>query len=247
MLEKPVIVIVGPTASGKTGVAIDLAKRISGEIISADSRTIYKGMDIGTAKPTKDECKKNVHYGFDLVEPDERFTVYDWKKYAEGKIEEIRSRGNYPIVVGGTGLYVDALIFDYQFGENKKDCKDRKKMRDGYLVYGIKWESEDLRTRIIQREQKMFENPELVQETKRLALRYDWSLQSMRSNIYQFVWKMINGEISQGEAITLGALDDYHLAKRQMTWFRRNPEIKWCNLESVVDTIIEDLELKINK
>ena len=247
MLEKPVIVIVGPTASGKTGAAIDLAKRISGEIISADSRTIYKGMDIGTAKPTKDEYKKIVHYGFDLVEPDERFTVYDWKKYAEGKIDEIRSRGNYPIVVGGTGLYVDALIFDYQFGENKKDCKDRKKMRDGYLVYGIKWGSEDLRTRIIQREQKMFENPELVQETKRLAHRYDWSLQSMRSNVYQFVWKMINGEISQGEAITLGALDDYHLAKRQMTWFKRNPEIKWCNLESVVDKIIEDLGLKIIK
>ena len=247
MLEKPVIVIVGATASGKTGAAIDLAKRISGEIISADSRTIYKGMDIGTAKPTKDEYKKIVHYGFDLVEPDERFTVYDWKKYAEGKIDEIRSRGNYPIVVGGTGLYVDALIFDYQFGENKKDCKDRKKMRDGYLVYGIKWGSEDLRTRIIQREQKMFENPELVQETKRLAHRYDWSLQSMRSNVYQFVWKMINGEISQGEAITLGALDDYHLAKRQMTWFKRNPEIKWCNLESVVDKIIEDLGLKIIK
>lgn len=241
------IVIVGPTASGKTGAAIDLAKRISGEIISADSRTIYKGMDIGTAKPTKDEYKKIVHYGFDLVEPDERFTVYDWKKYAEGKIDEIRSRGNYPIVVGGTGLYVDVLIFDYQFGENKKDCKDRKKMRDGYLVYGIKWGSEDLRTRIIQREQKMFENPELVQETKRLAHRYDWSLQSMRSNVYQFVWKMINGEISQGEAITLGALDDYHLAKRQMTWFKRNPEIKWCNLESVVDKIIEDLGLKIIK
>ena len=247
MLEKPVIVIVGPTASGKTGAAIDLAKRISGEIISADSRTIYKGMDIGTAKPNKDECKKNVHYGFDLVEPDERFTVYDWKKYAEEKIDEIRSRGNYPIVVGGTGLYVDALIFDYQFGENKKDCKDRKKMRDGYLVYGIKWGSEELRTRIIQREQKMLENPELVQETKRLAHRYDWSLQSMRSNVYQFVWKMINGEISQGEAITLGALDDYHLAKRQMTWFKRNPEIKWCNLESVVDKIIEDLGLKIIK
>ena len=247
MLEKPVIVIVGPTASGKTGAAIDLAKRISGEIISADSRTIFKGMDIGTVKPNKDECKKIVHYGFDLVEPDERFTVYDWKKYAEEKIDEIRSRGNYPIVVGGTGLYVDALIFDYQFGENKKDCKDRKKMRDGYLVYGIKWGSEKLRTRIIQREQKMFENPELVQETKRLAHRYDWSLQSMRSNVYQFVWKMINGEISQGEAITLGALDDYHLAKRQMTWFKRNPEIKWCNLESVVDKIIEDLGLKIIK
>lgn len=243
MIE-PVIVIVGPTASGKTGAAIDLAKKIGGEIISADSRTIYKGMDIGTAKPSKKERNKVVHYGFDLVDPDERFTVYDWKKYAEEKISEIRSHGKYPIVVGGTGLYVDALIFNYQFGEHKKDCRDRVKMGDEYLVYGIKWGNEELRARIVQREQEMFDDPELIQETMRLASKYNWGLQSMRSNIYQFVWQMINGEISREEAINLGVLDDYHLAKRQMTWFKRNPEIKWCSLETIVDSIVDDLKIK---
>ena len=91
--EKPVIVIVGPTASGKTGAAIELAQKIDGEIIAADSRTIYKGMDIGTAKPSMKERGGILHYGFDLVEPDEHFTVFDWKKYAEDKIEEIKKKG----------------------------------------------------------------------------------------------------------------------------------------------------------
>ena len=89
----PVIVIVGPTGSGKTGVAIEIAKEIGGEIISADSRAIYKGMDIGTAKPTTEEQNEVPHFGIDLVEPGERFTVADWKAYAEQKIEEIRARG----------------------------------------------------------------------------------------------------------------------------------------------------------
>ena len=86
-MVKPVIVIVGPTASGKTGAAIALALEIDGEIICADSRTIYRGMDVGTAKPSMEERKNIVHFGLDLVDPDERFTVYEWKKYAEQKIE----------------------------------------------------------------------------------------------------------------------------------------------------------------
>ena len=140
-MKRPVVVIVGPTASGKTGVAIKLAKRIDGEIIAADSRTIYRGMNVGTAKPTKAEQGDVVHYGFDLVEPDERFTVYDWKNYAEQKINEIRVKGKTPIVVGGTGLYVDALVYDYQFGrDEKKNCTDRKEMQPGFLMYGIKWD-----------------------------------------------------------------------------------------------------------
>ena len=241
--EKPVIVIVGPTASGKTGAAIELAQRIDGEIIAADSRTIYKGMDIGTAKPSMKERGGILHYGFDLVEPDEHFTVFDWKKYAEDKIEEIKKKGKYPIVVGGTGLYIDSLIFNYRFGEHKIGAKDRKKMRPGYVVYGIKWDMEDLRGRILQREQKMFTNPELMSETVRLAEQFDWNLQSMRSNIYQFAWRVLMGEIETEEAITLGALDDYHLARRQMTWFKRNPEIKWCTLREIVGVIIEDLNL----
>jgi tRNA dimethylallyltransferase len=83
----PTIVILGPTGSGKTGVSIKIAKELNGEIISADSRAIFKGMDIGTAKPTREEMDGVPHYGLDLVNPDERFTVADWKKYAEEQIE----------------------------------------------------------------------------------------------------------------------------------------------------------------
>lgn len=242
-MVKPVIVIVGPTASGKTGAAIALALEIDGEIICADSRTIYRGMDVGTAKPSMEERKNIVHFGLDLVDPDERFTVYEWKKYAEQKIYEIRTRGKYPIVVGGTGLYIDALIYDYQFNqERKSDQLDRRKIGEDFLVYGVQWSSEGIRERIKLREQQMFENEELVLETVKLAKRFDWSLQSMRSNIYQFVWRMLNKEITKEEAITLGVYDDYHLAKRQMTWFKRNTRIKWCRLKDLNAEIIKDLK-----
>ena len=105
-----VIVILGPTGSGKTSISIKIAKAIGGEIISADSRAIYKGMDIGTAKPTTAEMQGVPHYGLDLVYPGERFTVADWKAYAEAKIRDIKARGKVPIIVGGTGLYMDSLI-----------------------------------------------------------------------------------------------------------------------------------------
>lgn len=116
-LEKPpLVVITGPTASGKTSLAIELAAHYKGEIICADSRTIYKGMDIGTAKPTASERALVPHWGLDLIEPGQPFSAADFKQYAQQKIEEIRTRGHIPFLVGGTGLYVDAVIFDYQFG-----------------------------------------------------------------------------------------------------------------------------------
>src|SRR5690606_33063041 len=111
----PLVVIAGPTASGKTALAIELAERFGGEIICADSRTIYKGMDVGTAKPGVDEQAQIPHWGLDLVEPGDRFTAADFKEYALQKINEIRARGHVPFLVGGTGLYVDAVLFDYQF------------------------------------------------------------------------------------------------------------------------------------
>lgn len=112
----PLIVIAGPTASGKTSLAIDLAERYGGEIICADSRTIYRGMDIGTAKPTIEERRGVPHWGLDLVEPGEAFSAAQFKSYAQQKIAEIRQRGRVPFLVGGTGLYIDAVIFDFQFG-----------------------------------------------------------------------------------------------------------------------------------
>ena len=112
----PLIVIIGPTASGKTSLAIQLAKKYRGEIICADSRTVYRGMNIGTAKPSLGEQQGVSHWGLDLVDPGDSFSALQFKGYARQKIKEIRSRGNIPFLVGGTGLYIDSVIFDFQFG-----------------------------------------------------------------------------------------------------------------------------------
>ena len=114
----PLIVIVGPTASGKSDLAIRLAERHNGEIICADSRTIYRHMDIGTAKPSKEDQARVPHWGLDLVEPGERFTAADFQAYANEKIADIRARGKVPFLVGGSGLYVDAVILEYQFSSD---------------------------------------------------------------------------------------------------------------------------------
>ncbi len=128
----PLIVIVGPTASGKTSLAIELAQKYNGEIICADSRTVYRYMDIGTAKPTKAEQALVPHHGIDLVEPGERFTVADFKTYTEQKIEEVRGRGHVPFLVGGTGLYIDAVLYDYKFG-GRADESMRQKLENKSL------------------------------------------------------------------------------------------------------------------
>jgi tRNA dimethylallyltransferase len=112
----PLIVIVGPTASGKSDLAMDVAQRYGGEIICADSRTIYKGMDVGTAKPTKGDRERVPHHLLDVAEPGQYFTVADFKRLANEAIIDIWSRGKWPILVGGSGLYVDSVIFDYEFG-----------------------------------------------------------------------------------------------------------------------------------
>jgi tRNA dimethylallyltransferase len=113
--EAPLIVILGQTASGKSALAMDLAKRFDGEIIAADSRTIYKGMDIGTAKPCIEDQKKVRHHLIDIITPDEPFTVADFKRLALLAIEDIASRGKVPFMVGGSGLYIDSVIYNFSF------------------------------------------------------------------------------------------------------------------------------------
>ena len=241
-MNTKIIVIVGPTASGKTAVAVELAKRLNGEIISADSRTIFRGMDIGTAKPDLLERGGVPHFGFNLVRPDERFTVVDWKNYAKEKIAEILARDKQPIVVGGTGLYVDALVFDYQFSEKAKRGElDRKKMGDEYKIYGILTDREELNERIKKRVQSMF-NEELYTECRELAARYDFGLPSMKSNIYRYVWDYLNGMSDLEEAINLASTSDFQLAKRQMTWFKRNLEIKWYKREEILEKILTEFQ-----
>lgn len=115
--QPPLIVVVGETASGKTALAIDLAKRFNGEVVAADSRTVYRGMDIGTAKPTTDEMEGIPHHLIDVADPDQLFSAADFKRLASEAIADIARRGKVPIMVGGTGLYVDAVLFDFSFGK----------------------------------------------------------------------------------------------------------------------------------
>ena len=128
MSKQKIIVICGPTASGKTALSIELAKKINGEIISSDSMQIYKDMDIGTAKPSKEEMQGIKHYLLDFVEPSQRYSVAEFKKDAELAIEEILAKGKIPIIVGGTGLYVDSLIYGIEYQDIQLDESYRQEL-----------------------------------------------------------------------------------------------------------------------
>ncbi len=138
-MKPKVVVIVGPTASGKTALSIELAKKIDGEIISSDSMQIYKDMDIGTAKVTKEEMQGIKHYLVDFVQPDKRYTVSDFKKDSEQAIKEILEKGKTPIVVGGTGLYVNSLIYGIEYQDMNFDEEYRNElMQKAEIEEGLK-------------------------------------------------------------------------------------------------------------
>ena len=143
MNKKAVICIVGPTASGKTGLSIQLAKRINGEIISADSMQIYKGLDIATAKVTKVEMQEVPHHLIDICDIDESFSVADFKDMCYDKIDEIISRNNIPIIVGGTGLYLSAVVNNMDFPKQELDTEYREylyelaKVKSNEYIYNM--------------------------------------------------------------------------------------------------------------
>lgn len=272
----PLVAITGPTASGKTSLAIRLAKRYNGEIICADSRTVYRDMDVGTAKPTMAEREVVPHWGLDLVSPGEAFSAAQFKEYALQKISEIRSRGRLPFLVGGTGLYIDAVLFDFQFGDPPDSvlrCELEKKtvaelqyhcykyniklpennknkrylihaieqknknnryefmIRDNSIVVGIATNKEILRTRIMFRSEQLFLN-NVVDEAVLLARKYGWDNEAMTGNVYPLVREFLNKNITESELKRQFVVADWRLAKRQMTWLRRNPFIMWATLDS---------------
>lgn len=272
--ELPLLVIVGPTASGKSSTAMRIAEEFNGEIICADSRTIYKGLDVGSAKPTAEDRVRVPHWGLDLVEPGEVFTAADFKFYAQQKVQEIRDRGRLPIIVGGTGLYVDGVIFDYDFvktdpklretlerlsleelidycsnnnvtlPENQQNRRyviraiERKNVSgkrlvepiDNTLVVGIATNKEELMSRISARAEQLFQTG-MVEEAKILGEKYGWNSEAMTGNIYRLVHQYLNGEFDEEGLKQRFITADWQLAKRQITWLKRNPFIAWKSLD----------------
>lgn len=130
MKKIPIIVVAGPTASGKTSLGIAVCKKFGGEVISADSMQIYKGMDIATAKPTAEETDGIPHHLIDIIDPEERFSVAEFKRLAQEKIADIVSRGKIPVIVGGTGLYIDNLAQNIELADSEVDLELRQKLTE---------------------------------------------------------------------------------------------------------------------
>jgi len=137
-LKKPVLILTGPTAVGKTETSIQLAKACNGEIISADSMQVYKYMDIGTAKITKEEMQGIPHYMVDEFEPDEEFNVFVFKKKVKNYIDDIHGRGKVPILVGGTGFYIQAVLYDIAFTEEQSDDGYRHELEEKAKEEGVR-------------------------------------------------------------------------------------------------------------
>jgi tRNA dimethylallyltransferase len=217
----PLVVVVGETASGKTALGIELAKKFNGEIICADSRTVYKGMDVGTAKPTKKEQEGVPHHLLDIVEPNEKYNAARFQKDANALINDISDRGKLSIMVGGTGLYVDSVIFEYDF-----DKKTMSELRPNTLVIGMKREREELLQRIEQRIDVMLKQG-LVEEVQWVGEQYGWDVEAMTGIGYRAFADYIKGEKTLDEARQDFIRGDKLLAKRQRTWFKRNKSIHW--------------------
>lgn len=307
MKTKPkVIVICGPTASGKTGLSVKLAQAMKGEIVSCDSMQIYKDMTIGTAKVTKEEMQGIPHYLIDFVSPDERYSVADFQKDAEKAIHEIVAKGKTPIVVGGTGLYVDTLIYHIQYPEIETDLAYRKQLEEmiqeqglevayqkakeidpqaiekissndqkrimrileiyhqtqktktqleiesrreeppyEYLVYAIDMDREKLYDRVNQRVDIMIEQG-LIEEVQALLEKYKNFPTAMQGLGYKEVVAYLKGNMTKEEMIETLKQETRRYAKRQLTWFRKNKEIKWIDglrpAEENIQRILEDYE-----
>ncbi len=281
----PLIVIVGPTSSGKTKLAIDIAKKFNGEIICADSRTIYRYMDIGTAKPSLAERAAVPHWGLDIVDPVQKYSASDFKNYANIKIDEIRKRGKIPFLVGGSGLYVDSVVLDYQFGDEAdnelrvelealdidelyKICAVKNiKLPENYknkryvircienngkvlntnripinncIVVGIATDKDILIERIAKRTDELMSNG-IIEESEFLAIKFGWNNESMKANIYPLVKLYLEHNITEKELVNLNNIADWQLAKRQITWFKRDKFIKWLNREDAYKYLCSEL------
>ena len=316
---RPLIIITGPTAVGKTALSVRLAKAIGGEIISADSMQVYRHMDIGSAKIKKEEMDGVPHYLIDVLDPEEEFNVTVFQKMAKEAVEEIYSHGHIPIVAGGTGFYIQALLYDIDFTENGEDTSIRmeleklgqergaeflhnllrdidqdsadeihennmkrviraieyyrqtgerisehnkrerqKKSPYDFLYYVVNTDRTRLYERIDRRVDLMLEQGLVVEvmHLKDMGLTRD--MVSMQGLGYKEILDYLQGIYTLEEAIYILKRDTRHFAKRQITWFKRERDVRWLDLpdfnndlDQVLIKMLQDInemyELENNK
>jgi len=282
------VVVLGPTASGKTALSLYLAERFSGEIVNCDSVAMYREFEIGTAKPTSDERARAPHHLFDVVEPADYVTAGEYARRAREIIEEISRRRHLPVVVGGTGLYLRALLEGLFHGPQRSEelrerLRERADRQPGNYLHRILWrldraaaekihpndapkliraievclasrqkmtrlwqqgrdplrgfrmvrigldpDREALYRSINRRAQQMFEIG-LLDETRRLRERYGAAARPLTSLGYKQAVQLLQGEITREQALQAAQQAHRNYAKRQMTWFRREPAVNWLH------------------
>ena len=282
------ICIAGPTASGKTGLAVALAKALRGEVVSCDSMQVYRRMDVGTAKPTAEEMQGVPHHLLDVAEPDEAFSVSRYVELADRAVQDILARGKTPIVAGGTGLYMDSLILGRAFAPfpstGKREALERQAQAQGIEPLLERLRTVDPQTaarlhpsdhkRIIRALEVFEETGSTItahnEATRKLPPKYDPivlglcfeprallyeridrrvdemlrqgleqevralldggvppTATAMQAIGYKELAAAIRGEIGMDEAVAQIKLGSRRYAKRQLTWFRRNPDLRW--------------------
>lgn len=290
-MQNKIIAVAGPTASGKTALAVEIAKAVGGEIVSCDSMQIYKEMSIGTAKPDAEEMQGIPHHMLDFVEPERRYSVADFVEDARACIDDILARGKVPVIAGGTGLYMDSVLNNISFADFDSDPDFREEMqkmaeaegndavhnllqkidpeaaekihpnnvrrviralevckvtgktftqvnlesvRDAVydaLIIGIDRNREQLYERINLRVDIMLEKG-LLAEVKRLwekGIGADTT--AMQAIGYKELARFLDGRCSYDDAVDKIKMESRRYAKRQLTWFRRNPEIVWFDAD----------------
>jgi len=228
MKKERIIIILGPTAAGKSDLAVQIAKDFDGEIISADSRQIYKGMDIASNKITKDAMQSIPHHLLDIVDPNEDYSLFNWQQDAFKAIKKILAKNKLPIIAGGTGLYICSVIKNYDM--HPKEPSLRECPYD-FIVLGIDPDREKLYNKINKRVDRMV-NDGSIDEVKKIYKKYNnKALPALTGIGYKQIIEYLNNEVSLEEAIDKIKQSTRNYAKRQMTWFRRMEkqgiEIHW--------------------
>lgn len=231
--REKLVVILGATSTGKSSLALELAEHFDTEIISADSMAVYKNFNVGTAKPTQIELERVPHYLINILDATEKFSVGEFVRRAKPIISELNLRGKIPIIAGGTGLYIQALVEGYKLGAGKSlisHYKETGELVYDALIYGLTTDRAQLYDRINQRTKKMFADG-LVDEVKNLlASGISPKAQAMLGIGYKETVEHLQGGATLEETISKVSQATRNFAKRQLTWYRRMNYIQWLKI-----------------